>query len=219
MGPRVDVDWKDLNLTQKVAEGYGAAARPLPDVIQDVVAARKDKLPVLVWFCRPDQSKQNTLIEEKVFGDEKIAIAMKKFVCLQGNVSNVPAGKLKTALTKSTPALYLYDPAGKSFQELTGSTAASSKKVYAAVKALWEKSFKTKLRDFTRKITGILDKLEKIEAKLITVEIKRSRARGSKSRLKACDREEAKLEKEEKKLNEDEAKLLADVKLKDDFAS
>jgi hypothetical protein len=131
----------------------------------------------------------------------------------------VPAGKLRDDLRAAAPLVLVYDPSGKSVERLEGSRGTSLSRVSGAIEKQWTACFEMKLRDFIRKMDGILDKLEKIETKLIAVEIKRRRAGGSSSRLAACDREEKKLEGQEKELLADQSELIAGVKLRDGYVS
>jgi hypothetical protein len=142
---------------------------------------------------------------------------MRGCVCLQGDVANVPAGRLADDLRKQAPVFFFFDPSGKLLGKLEGTRRTSTSEFMNELKELWTASFDSRLRDFTRKMTSNLDKLEKLERKLISLEIKRSRARGSASRLRSIDREEAKIEKEEKELLDAQKELVGELKVKDEF--
>jgi hypothetical protein len=215
----VRVDWQELRLSQSVADGYGEAARPIDQLLQDVVASRKDALPAVVWIYDLEDEKQNSALETKIFNDLKVGIALKRFVCLKGNIETIPNAKLADDLRKQAPVFFFYDPAVKSFTQLVGKRAASRSRFYGAVEKLWSASFQVKLGEFTGKMSKILDGIDKIEKEKELLAAKRSRAEGNPGKLRSIARDEEKLKEEEKAVLEDEQKLLADCRLRDEYAS
>ncbi len=216
---RVKVDWEELLLSQTVADGYGVASRPIDQLLRDVVASRKENLPAVIWIYDLADEKKNSALETKIFTDLKVGIALKRFACLKGNIDTIPNEKLANDLRKRAPVFYFYDPAGKSFTQLMGKKAASRSRFYGVVEKLWAASFQVKLRDFSGKMTKILDRIDKVEKEKALLAAKKSRAEGKPGKLRTIARDEEKLKKEEEKVLEDEQKLLADCRLRDEYAS
>ena len=213
------VEWQELRLAQSAAEGYGETARPIDQLLQSVVAARKDVLPTVVWIYDLEDDKVNRALETKIFQDLKVGLALKRFTCLKGNIETIPDENLAAQLRKQAPVFYFFDPAAKSFAVLKGKKGASRSRFYKTVEKLWSASFQVKLRDFAKKMTKILDRIDKVEKKKTLLEAKISRAEGKPGKLRGLKREKDKLKDEEDEILEDEQELLADCKVKDEFTS
>ncbi len=216
---RIKVEWQELRLAQTVAEGYGATARPIDKLLQDVIASRKDVLPTVVWIYDLEAEKVNRSLETKIFQDLKVGLALKRFTCLKGNIETIPDERLAEKLRKQAPVFYFFDPAGKSFTVLKGKKGASRSRFYSTVEKLWSASFKVKLRDFAKKMTKVLDRIDKIEKEKTLLEAKMKRAEGKPGKLRGLTKQKDKLKDEEDEILADEQKLLADCKVKDEFTS
>lgn len=202
-----------------MGEGYAEAARPLEALLHDFVASRKDNLPVVVWIYDLEDEKGNSRLEAKIFNDLKVGIALKRFVCLKGNLDTIPDENLAKKLQRNAPYFYFFDPAGEQFAELSGKSASSRSRFYGTIEKLWTTSFDVKLRDFTSKMSKILDRIDRVEKEKEQLAAKKARAEGNPRKLRSIAQDEQELKKEEEAVLEDEQKLLADCRLREEFAS
>jgi cell shape-determining protein MreC len=142
---------------------------------------------------------------------------MKRFVCLKANTESLADSRMARDLNKRAPIFYLYDPAAKLFTTLEGKKASSRSRFYGAVEKLWKASFVMKLKDFTKKMSKVLDEIDKIEKKKELLAAKKARAAGNASKLGVLNRQERKLKEEEKKIHDREAALLESCRRKPEF--
>ena len=147
----------------------------------------------------------------------KIGLAMKRFKCLKANIESIADARMSRDLQRRVPIFYLYDPAAKLFTKLEGKKACSRSRFYGAVEKLWKASFEMKLKDFTKKMTKILDAIDKIEKQKELLAAKKARAAGKAAKLGALNRQERKLKEEEKKVQADEAEVLESCKRRPEF--
>jgi hypothetical protein len=214
------VEWQELRLAQEVTGGYADQARPLEDLLRDAVAARaKEALPIVIWIYDLEDEKTNQSIETKIFCDEKVGLALKRFICLKGNLEGIPDRELVKDLRRRAPVFYLYDPAGKPFDTLEGKSATSRSRFYGLVEKLWGASFDVRLRDFAKQMGDILDRVDKLETQKQLLAAKKARAADNPRKLAALKDDEEELAKEEKAILDDEAAILASCKRKAEFES
>jgi hypothetical protein len=212
------VEWTEFTLTQTTADGYAASSGPIEGLIHDAIQTHsKEILPIVVWIYDLEDEKGNRALETKVFNDMKIGLAMKRFVCLKANIDSLADARTANKLQKRAPIFYLYDPAAKLFVTMEGKKASSRSRFYSAVERLWKTSFEMKLKDFTKKMTKILDAIDKIEKQKDLLSAKKARAAGKPAKLGALNREERKLKEQEKKVQADEASILESCKRKPEF--
>ena len=213
---RIQISWNELRLSQRV-EGYGDAARPIQDLVKAALASRKEVLPAIVWIYDLEDEKSEKSLEAKVFGDQKVALALKRFVCLKGNLETIPDGKLVRDLRRRGPVFFFYDPARNLFGTLQGKKALSKSRFYGVVQKLWGESFEMKINTFTKTMGSILDGIDRVETKKQALAAKEARAAGNSLKLAKIRRDKAKIEKEEKEVLEDEEQLLSDCKVKERY--
>lgn len=212
------VDWQELTLSQNVGDGYADAARPIESLLRDVVASRKAALPIVVWIYDLEDEKENSRLEAKIFNDLKVGIALKRFVCLKGNIETIPDENLAKQLRRQAPLFYFYDPAGAQFESLCGKQASSRSRFYGAIEKLWSASFEIKLRDFTPRMSKILDGIDRLEKEKELLEAKKARAEGNARKLRAIEADAMELKKEEDAVLAEEQALLAECRLTEQFA-
>ena len=213
---RIRVEWEELRLSHS-EEGYGETALPLEDLIRNAVRSRKEILPAVVWIYDLEDEKTQSDLETRVFADEKVGIAMKRFVCLKGSIDSIPDAKTVRALRRKAPLFYFVDPGREICYELSGRRATSRSRFYGAIEKLWRKSFDTRLRVFSKQMSEVLDRIDEVEGEKAVLEAKRARAEGNRRKLAALARDEEKLREEEEKVLEMERDVLAACQVKDEF--
>ena len=62
---------------------------------------------------RPTAPDRLSAALSKCLGNEKIAVALKRFVCLKASVETNPDEEMREEVRKNTPLVFTYDPAGK----------------------------------------------------------------------------------------------------------
>ena len=213
---RIKISWEELRLSQKV-DGYGEATAPIQDLVRNALSARKEVLPAIVWIYDLEDEKSEKALESKVFGDMKTALALRRFVCLKGNLETIPSGKLIRDLRKRGPVFFFFDPAKNLFSRLEGKKAISKSRFYGVVQKLWGESFDLKIRSFTKAMGGVLDEIDEVEKKKQLLATKEARAAGTAGKLAKIRREKAKIEAMEKKVLKEEEELLASCKVRDRY--
>jgi hypothetical protein len=202
---RVQVEWKSFRLSQHTPEGYEGAA-PVDDLIAGAVKSQGSlDRPTVVFLCDADKARENRRLNEWVFGDDRVALALRKFTCLEAKIQSHPDREKVDELRRKAPLFYFFDPAGEAVTTLSGTKQTSISGFIRGIETTWKASFKMKLRDFTTKMGKILKRLEKLAKDRKALRQKMMGAAGS--------RKEAQLDKVEAKILEDEKEIFADCAL------
>lgn len=188
-------------------------------MIKAAVEARAEaKQPIVIWICDAEDDKGNVNLEKKIFNDEKVGLAMKRFICLKGELQTLPDEREAAKLARKTPLFYFYDPAGEQFgKPLYGKRASSRSGFCSQLEKLWDHSFSTKLKVYHKSMSKLLDKLDKLESEKMRLTSKMDRAADNPSKLAKLQKEEEALKAEEEKLEKEEQDILASVKLSSQF--
>lgn len=164
---------------------------------------KKDNKPTVVWFCDVADDKTNRNIDGKIFKNEPMGIALKRFNCLRVNVLELPEGDLKNEYVKLAPAFLFFDPAAEPVSKpLSGKRATSLGAFSSLVEKTWSKTFTMKFKaykDGYTKILGLMDK-----ADLQKTKIEKDKARLAEKPNPAKQR---KLQQEEEDLKEQMAEI------------
>ncbi|MEN8151373.1 MAG: hypothetical protein ABFS86_16270 [Planctomycetota bacterium] len=218
---RVEVKWKDLRLAARTGgAGYEESEVAAEDLVKKLAARATgaEVRPIVVWFYRPDQAKENDKLEASVFQNETVGLAFKRFYTYRVNVDTIDREELVKRYGK-TPSFRFFDPAGEPVATLTGRRVSSLKGFTRCVEKAWGLSYDLNLKSYVKEMTKILDRLDKVGQKKTAIE--RDRARLAKKpnprKQRSLEADEAKLAKEEARITEDEGKLLDKVQLKEKF--
>jgi hypothetical protein len=214
----VKVEWKALRLAESTP-GYADSARPFDELIQSAVKARAEaRQPIVIWICDVEDDKGNINLEKKIFNDEKVGLAMKRFICLKAELQSLPDEREAEKLMRKAPLFYFYDPAGEEFgKTLFGKRAASRSGFCSQLEKLWDHSFSTKLKDYHKLMSKLLDELDKLESEKSRLTSKMDRAADNPPKLAKLKKEEEELKAEEAKLEKEEQEILASVELNTQF--
>jgi hypothetical protein len=201
-----------------VTEGYADTARPLDELLAKAV---KDNLgehtPIVIFICDEEDEKVDKALESKIFCNEKIGVAMKRFVCLKGSIQSIPDERLANKIAKQTPLFHFYDPAGKPMKVLKGKRATSTSAFSAMVSKLWDKSYVMKLKAYVKAMGRVLDAIDKLESAKERLSDKMDRAADKPAKLKQLQKEEKALAAQEQKVQEMEEELHQEACLKPEF--
>lgn len=215
------VDWKTLRLAEFTSEGYAETSRPVDDLVNDAVKKElgTTKKPVLVWIYDVEDDRTNSNIESSVFGDEKVALAMKQFVCLKAEIQSMPDSREAEKLVRTAPIFHFFDPSGARIDTLNGKRATSRSGVTARIEKLWDLSYEVRLREYSRDMARVLDQMERIDGDKARLLDQMDRAADNPRKLASLKREEEDLKKEEENVLAEERKILAGVTLKSDWTA
>ena len=201
-----------------ITEGYADSAQPLDDVIKAAVEKETSaKKPIVIWLCDAEDDKTNDALEAKIFRDEKIALAMKRFTCLKGEIQTIPDERQMDKILRKSPIFYFYDPGGNCFSRLEGRRATSRSGFSGRVEKLWNISFEMRLKDYTKKMGHILDQMDRLEGEKQRLTAKMDRAADNAPKLKRLQREETKLKEREALIQKDEQDVLDALKIRAEF--
>lgn len=207
---RLETEWRDFRLAGRPEAGYAPGASRLEDLVREAVRRNaKPASPTLVWIYDRYDDKANNLLESKIWRDERVGLALKRFVCLRGDAQDLPVGTMRNEVKRRLPVLFLFSPGGKPFCVLEGKRAMSRSTFYSRLEKLWGDSFTMTLRTYTKAMFKILDRLDGIGARMEVLWGKAEKAADKPAKLAAVKRAMAELEKEEKKVLEDEERILA----------
>jgi hypothetical protein len=215
----VKVEWKALRLAASTP-GYADSAKPVDELIQAAVKARSEaRQPIVIWICDAEDDKGNINLEKKIFNDEKVGLAMKRFICLKGEIQTLPDEREAALLARKAPLFYFFDPAGEQFgKTLYGKRASSRSGFCSELEKLWDFSFSTKLKVYHKEMSKLLDRLDKLESEKTRLTSQMDRAADNPPKLAKLKKEEEELKAEEEKLEKEEQEILASVKLSPEFA-
>jgi hypothetical protein len=176
----------------------------------------EDSTPTVVWIYNPEDERANTACEGNLFQNEGVGLALKKFRTYRLNYHDIPNERLQKEY-KNTPAFHFFDPAGKLITKTQGKKVSSLSGFSKALNATWAKSFDTKLSDYQKKMTKILDRLDRVDGRKQVLEQSKGRllAKPNPRKQRALDMEEAELNKLAEKIAEDEKSLIASVKVRE----
>jgi hypothetical protein len=214
----VTVEWTPLRLSETTPDGYADSSKPVDELIQNYVKKLDDKLPVVVWICDIEDEKSNNKILGRVLCDEKVGLAMKRFVCLKAEIQSIPDERQADKLARKCPIFQFYDPAGNLFADLQGRRATSKGGFCSRVEKLWDVSFSVRLKEYVRDMSKILDKIDKIEGEKQRLERKLARAADNKRKYDALQKEREELLAKEAEIAEEEQETLEKVTLRPEFA-
>lgn len=174
--------------------------------------------PIVIYICDEEDEKAERALESKIFSNEKIGVAMKRFTCLKGSIQSIPDERLALKIARQIPVFYFYDPAGKPIKQLKGKRAMSTSAFSAMVGKLFDLSFDMKLKVYTKRMGQILDEMDKVESAKMRLQDKMERAAGKTGKLAQLQKEQDALAKDEQKVQEMEQELLKACTLKDEFS-
>jgi hypothetical protein len=215
---RVEVKWKTLRLAEATEGGYAETTVPIDELIADAVKRHLgERKPIVVYICDEEDEKTAKALDSKVFCDEKVGLALKRFVCLKGAIQTIPDDRMMAQMAKKTPIFHFYDPAGNHFNTLSGRKATSKSGFSSRVGKLWDLSFTMRLKDYTKRMGKVLDRIDKLEAEKERLSAKMERAADNPGKLKGLQREEEALTKLEEELQKDEQEILETCALKKEF--
>lgn len=172
----------------------------------------------MIFICDEEDEKAERALESKIFSNEKIGVAMKRFTCLKGSIQSIPDERLALKIARQTPVFYFYDPAGKPMKVLKGKRATSTSAFSAQVSKLWDSSYKMKLKAYCKRMGQILDLLDKHASETDRLQDKMDRAADKPGKLAQLRKEKDELAKDEQKIQEMEQELLKASPLKAEFA-
>ena len=217
---RIKIEWKSLRLAQSTGDGYADTSAPLDKLIGEAVKRQAGgSKPAVIWVFDAEDDRKNEQLEKKVFADNKIGLALKRFLCLKAEIQSIPDDKLLRETARKCPMFIFYDPAGEEFGRLAGKKAGSKSGVSSQIEKLWDLSFEVRLKDYSKQMGKLLDELDKIERDKERLTKKMTSAAGKPGKLKGLQKEEEKLKAEEAKLLEKEQELIAACKLRPDFVA
>jgi hypothetical protein len=176
-----------------------------------------EQKPIVIYICDEEDEKSEKALDSKVFCNEKIGLAMKRFTCLKGAIQSIPDERLAEKIARQTPSFHFFDPAGKPIKVLKGRQATSCSAFSGRVQALWDSSFVMKLKDYTKRMGKILDQMDKLEAEKARLTDKMDRAADNPGKLLRLQKEQEELTAEEASIGEEEQELLKGVALKPEF--
>jgi len=174
--------------------------------------------PIVIYICDEEDEKAERALDSKIFCNEKIGLALKRFTCLKGSIQSIPDERLALKIARQTPLFYFYDPAGKPMKVLKGKRATSTSAYSAQVGKVWNTSFVMKLKVYTKKMSQVLDEICKIDAAKARLTDKMDRAADKPGKLAQLQKEEQALAKKEQKVQEMEEELLQASGLKPEFS-
>ena len=123
-----------------------------------------------MWFCDVSDDKTNRNIDGKIFKNEPMGIALKRFNCFRVNVLDIPEGDLKEKYLKLAPAFLFFDPAVVPVSRpLSGKRATSLSAFSSQVEKTWAKTFTMQFKaykDGYTKILGLMDKADLVKTKI-----------------------------------------------------
>jgi hypothetical protein len=217
----VQVQWKDLSLSDKVGgAAYGATARPVEDVIKGLNSKLDpSNLPSVVWLLDVTDERTNRRIDNTIFQDESVGLALKRFHCFKVNVRNLPDGKLKKQYLKDL-GFYFFDPAGKpDLRPLTGRSSTSLSSFSRSAQKEWDNSFTMRFRDYSRKMKDVLDGYDRIDQKKKVLVTKKEhlKSRPNPRLERDVKKAEAELADETKQVQETEHGIMTDCTLRSEF--
>jgi hypothetical protein len=215
----VKVEWERLRLAAATPGGYADTSKPVEELIQAAVDARaKERKPCVVWLCDAEDDRKNEQLEKKLFFDEKIGLAMKRFICLRADIQAIPNDREAEKLYRKAPLFYFFDPAGKQFgRTLYGKRAASRSGFCRQLEKLWDLSFEMKLKVYSKQMGKILDELDKLEGEKNRLTGKMDRAADNPRKLEQLKKEEEALKAEEDEITAKEKEILDAVTLREEF--
>ena len=198
--------------------GYADSARPVDDIIKAYVAARKDeRKPTVIWIADDEDAKTNEALESRVFNNEDIGIAMKRFTCLRGAVQMIPDERIAGEAQRRTPSFYFFNPAGELVNEVHGKRATSRSGFSACVGKLFDLSFAMSLKDYSKRMGKILDQMDRVAGEKERLDAKIERAADNPGKLAPLVKEQDELKEKQAALETLEQELLGVSGVKPDF--
>jgi hypothetical protein len=208
------VEWRDISLARSGPRGYAPSSLPLNETLTaNVKRLGKGRMPAIVWI-RDRRNRQADALLTENFTDEKLCVALERFLCLRADVKTIPDRRLQEKLRKKAPILVFFDPAGKPVTSLSGRRANSQSAVCSLVGKLWNRSFKLSMKSYVKKKDDILDRLAIVERKKSALLAKLARAEGNPAKLASLKVKIKELEDLMIKVVDDDQKLKDTLELR-----
>ena len=205
-------------MSEATPGGYADSARPVEEVIKACVDVRKgENKPIVIWIADDEDEKTNEALESRVFNNEKIGIAMKRFTCLRGTIQMIPDERIADEALRRTPSFYFFNPAGELLNEVHGKRATSRSGFSGNVEKLFNVSFEMSLKDYSKRMGKILDQMDRVAGEKERLDAKMERAADSPGKLAALVKEQDELQKKQTALEELEQELLGISGIKAEF--
>lgn len=155
-------------------------------------------------------------INSKVFQNERVGIAMKKFRCYRVNVEEIGNRELREEYLRTAPSFLFFDPAGDAVAELKGKRASSLSTFSACVEKTWNQSFTVRMKPYIKQITEILTRLDKLNGSVQIQEQAEARQDSKPNALKQrkLEAQAEELRAEREAILADEREVLASVELR-----
>jgi len=175
-----------------------------------------DSIPAVVWLYTPADEKALNAINTKVFQNERVGIAMKKFRCYRVNVEEIENREIREEYLRSAPSFIFFDPAGDAVAKLSGKQASSLSAFSGSVGKAWNQSFTVKLKPYTKRMTNILNRLDKLNGRTQIMEQGQARLDNKPNAVKKrkLQAEAETLRAEKEAILTDEQEILASVELR-----
>lgn len=201
------MEWRDISLARSGPRGYAPASLPLNEALtESVKRLGKGKMPAIVWIRDRRNPQANALLTEH-FTDEKLCVALERFLCLRADVRTIPDRRLQGKLRKKAPILVFFDPAGNPVTSLTGRRAGSQAAVCSLVGKLWNRSFTLSMKSYVKRKDDILDRLAIVERKKSALLAKLERAEGNPAKTASLGAKITEIEDLMKRVVDDDQKL------------
>jgi hypothetical protein len=212
---RVAVDWTDFKLALPGEAGYGDTAAPLEDLVGRAAKRAAGRAPALVLIVDEFDTRRNDAVE-KCFRDEKLAIALGRFVCLRATIQSIPDDEMRAEVRRRTPLVYTFDPAGGQVALLQGKRTGSRSTIASVVQKAFRLSYAISLKKYTRLTLNLLERRDRIAVERLRITGKLANAKGR--RKAALERELERLESATKDLLEKEKELHQQCSLRSEFS-
>jgi hypothetical protein len=173
--------------------------------------AAEGKRPVLVWICDEEDAKTNDSLQNTVFADEKVGLALKRFACFKAVIQSMPDAKAAEKMRPQTPIFHFYDPTGKEVDTLSGKRATSKSGFAGRVEKVWDLSYEMPLKVFAKQMGGILDRLDQVAGEKQRLEDQMARAAENPGKLAGLKKDQEALTAQEKAVEADQQKLIDSI--------
>ena len=212
--------WTPLRLGVKTdGAEYGETTVRVADLLKKMSSGVSEgSTPAVVWIYSPEDEKENASASGTLFQSEGVGIALKKFRTLRVDVTRIASERIRRQY-KTTPAFHFYDPSGDLIGKIEGKSATSLSKFSTVMERAWNKSFAVKLRDYSKKMTKILDRLDRYTGKkqVLDQSLARLAQKPNPRKQRQLDEDAQELEKMAQKIAEDEQEVIASVILRSSY--
>jgi hypothetical protein len=170
-----------------------------------------DTQPSVVWLFQADDDKTNQACDAKIFQNEPVGLALRKFRCFRLDVNAIADDRIRKEYEKAAPGFLFFDPSGDEVAKVGKRKVSSLSGFNTALERTWRSTFTVNMKTFTKKMGRILDQIDRLDTqKQIIAQSKARLAQKPKPRkMRSIEKEEEQLKVAEKKVLDDE-RLLAD---------